>query len=103
MEEEPYPYNTPPWRRSYSAESPDGSCVATISEAWEVNMSGPTSDQLELSNGFELNDCSPVFIWSVDSQYLAAPQWIRRLFFGPKQRLLIVEAEHKTDCAVPTK
>ena len=103
MESVPYPYNTPPWRRDHSAKSPDGLHSAEIRDAWELSMSGPTYGRLKLSNGFELELCSPVFIWSDDSRYLAAPQWIRWCLFGTKQRIVVVDVKTSVAYAMPGK
>lgn len=90
-EKEPSPYNTPPWRRSHRATSPDGSLIAEIAEAREHSMSNPTVGTLKISNGLEVPRCSPAFLWSDDSRYLAVPQWIRRFGLFLRQRLLIVD------------
>jgi hypothetical protein len=88
---EPYPYNTPPWRRSHKAASPNGLLVAEIKEAVEHSMSNPTVGTLRISDGLELAKCNPAFIWSDDSRYLAVPQWRRRFGFFLLQRLAIVD------------
>jgi hypothetical protein len=93
---EPYPYNTPPWRRSYKAASPDGLLLAEIADAREHSMSNPTVGNLRTSDGLELPRCSPTFFWSDDSHYLAAPQWIRRFGLFLRQRLAIVDFAGRT-------
>jgi hypothetical protein len=87
---EPFPYNTPPWRRSHKAVAPNGSVVAEIAKTFEHSMSNPTVGTLRTSDGLELPNCSPAFIWSDDSQYLAVPQWCRRFGLFLRQRLGIV-------------
>lgn len=54
-------------------------------------MSNPTVGTLRTTNGHEIARCSPAFIWSDDSRYLAVPQWIRRFGLFLRQRLLIVD------------
>jgi len=95
MTEEPYqPYNLPPWRRSYEATSPDGRWHARVEDAWEIYMAGPTKGNLIIKNVFQIPDCSPTFVWSNDSQYLAVPQW--KYWFRRRERLLILDANKKT-------
>jgi hypothetical protein len=88
---EPFPYNTPPWRRSYKATSPDGAIVAAIDKAFEHSMSNPTVGTLRTSDGMELTQCSPAFVWSDDSRFLAVPKWCRRFGIFLRQRLAIVD------------
>ena len=87
---EPFPYNSPPWRRSHRAVSPNGSIVAEIAEAFEHSMSNPTVGTLRTSDGLELPNCSPAFIWSDDSQYVAVPQWCWRFGLFRRQRPAII-------------
>ena len=94
--DEPDSYNTPPWRRSHCATSPDGAINAEIAEACEHSMGNPTVGTLRLSNGLELLKCNPSFIWSDDSQYLAVPQWIRRFGLFLRQRLVIIDVGNDT-------
>jgi len=89
MTEEPYPYNLPPWRRSYEATSPDGRWHARVEDAWEIFMAGPTKGILSIDDVFQIPDCSPTFVWSNDSRYLAVPQW--KYWLRKRQRLLIVD------------
>jgi hypothetical protein len=89
---DPYPYNTPPWRRSHRATWPDGALVAGIDEAFEHSMSNPTVGTLRTSGGLELTKCNPAFIWSDDSRYLAVPRWCRRFGLFLRQRLAITSS-----------
>jgi len=91
MAEEPYPYNQPSWRRSYEAVSPDGRRIAVMGQAMEIYMSGPTKGILTISGTMKIPDCSPAFLWSDDSRYLAAPQW--KYVLRRRQRLLVVDLE----------
>lgn len=92
MTEEPWPYNLPIFRRSYSAQSPDGHRMARVDPAIETGMSNPTSGTLCVTGGPHIEDCNPSFIWSDDSRYLAVPQF--HGLFG-RQRILIVAFESK--------
>ena len=94
MEEEPYPYNQPPWRRSYEMLSPDGRWSAKIAYAPEIFMSGPTKGTLVISSLFDISDCNPAFVWSDDSRYLAVPQWKYWLF--RRERLLLIDTQTRT-------
>ena len=49
-----------------------------------------------MSDGLQLAECNPAFIWSDDSRYLVTPQWIRRFGLFLRQRLVIVDVETKT-------
>ncbi len=93
MTEEQYPYNLPPWRREYEELSPDGNYNAKIHEAWELSMSGPTSGKLFIGDIFRIEKCSPTFVWSNDSRYLAVPQWCG--FLRKREHLLILDLEDK--------
>jgi hypothetical protein len=84
--------NSPPWRSSHTAASPDGLVVAAIEQAFEHSMGNPTMGTLRTSNGLVLPKCSPAFIWSSDSRYLAVPQWCRRFGLFRRQRLAIMDA-----------
>ena len=92
MTEYAWPYNLPIWRAFYRATSPDGRRVAQIDPASEMGMSNPTSGLLCVTGGPHIERCSPSFIWSDDSHYLAVPQYHR--FFG-RQRVLILSFEEK--------
>lgn len=59
-------------------------------------MSNPTVGTLRLSLGLVIEDCNPSFVWSDDSRYLAVPQFVRRLLFFRKQRMLIVNVEERS-------
>lgn len=97
-----FPYNLPIWRSSYRAESPDKKYIAEIDPAYEVSMGNPTFGTLELSNGLSLPKCSPSFIWSDDSIYLAVPQFTSNWLWGVgKQRLLIIDVDRNKGVAVP--
>lgn len=91
MAAEPYPYNQPPWRRFHEAVSPDGRWHAKMENAVETYMSGPTIGILSISDILEVPDCSPTFLWSDDSRYLAVPQW--KYFLRRRQRLLIADMD----------
>lgn len=93
MTEEQYPYNLPPWRRQFSLNSPNGEQNATIHEAWELSMSGPTYGKLFVGKHFRIENCSPTFAWSTDSRYLAVPQWCG--FWRRRERLLVLDVLEK--------
>jgi hypothetical protein len=101
MTDDPYPYDQPPWRRCQQATSPDGQWRAGIDEATELFMSGPTKGKLFIPGLVEIPDCSPVFIWSDDSRFIAVPQW--KYFLRRRQRLLIVDTHTKTIYASPSQ
>lgn len=88
----PWPYNLPIWRSFYRATSPDGRRVAQIDPALERGMSNPTSGLLCVTSGPHIERCSPSFVWSDDSRYLAVPQFSG--FLG-RARLLVVSFEEK--------
>jgi hypothetical protein len=87
----PWPYNLPIFRRSHKALSPNGSDFAKISKAYEVSMSNPTCGALQTESGLQLKNCSPSFIWSEDSRFLAVPQFFTRFGFFRRQRIAIVD------------
>jgi len=101
MNEEPYPYNLPPWRRSHEAASPDGRWRAALDNAVEIFMSGPTKGTLRIHGLVDIPDCSPDFLWSDDSRFLAAPQW--KYKFRPRARILIVDTEERIVYAARTR
>ena len=76
--------------------SPDGTVTAEINDAREHSMSNPTVGTLRFSTGLELSRCNPAFIWSVDSRYVAVPQWVRRFGLFLRQRLLVIDAQTNT-------
>src|SRR3954471_8415390 len=86
----------PHWRTSHRAVAPNGSRVAEIAQAFEHSMANPTVGTLRISDGLELQKCSPAFLWSDDSRYLAVPQWHRRFMSHWRQRLVIVDVEDRT-------
>jgi len=91
---EVFPYNLPIWRRAYSAESPDKKFIAEINPAYEVSMGNPTYGNLILSNGLNINNCNPSFIWSDNSKFLAVAQYTTNWLGGfGKQRLLIIDID----------
>jgi hypothetical protein len=93
---QPFPYNTPPWRCSHRAVAPNGSLVAEITEAFEHSMGNPTVGTLRTTDGLELPNCNPAYIWSDDSNYLAVPQWYRSFALFLRQRLVVVDVQHRT-------
>ena len=98
---EPTPYNQAPWRRTYTAVSPDGCRIASMEEASEIFMSGPTKGVLAISDSIEIPDCSPTFLWSDDSRYLVTPQW--KYLLRRRQRLLVADLEQNVIYASPNK
>ncbi len=101
MTNDPYPYDQPAWRRCHQAASPDGRWRAAINAATELFMSGPTKGNLVIPGLPEIPDCSPVFIWSDDSCFIAVPQW--KYLLRRRQRLLIVDTHAKTVYASPSQ
>ena len=91
MDEFYFPYNLPIWRDSFKLESPNGKSLAEIPMASESSMGKPTIGTLYLSNGFELTNCNPSFIWSDDSRYLAVPRYFRRFGLFLRQKLVIID------------
>ena len=76
--------------------SADKNYIAEIDPACEISMGNPTQGTLTLSNGLSLPKCSPSFIWSDDSRFLAVSQFTSHWFFGTgKQRLLIIDVANK--------
>jgi hypothetical protein len=90
---DPWPYNLPIFRRSHRALSPNGNDSAEIQKAYEVSMSNPTCGTLQTDSGLELENCSPSFLWSDDSRYLAVPQFFRRFNLFRRQRIVIIDIE----------
>lgn len=101
MQEEPFPYNQPPWRRSYDVWSPDGRWRARIDNALEISMSGPTKGILSIDSVLDIPDCNPAFVWSEDSRFLAVPQW--KYSFRKRERLLVVDLQTKAIFVSPSQ
>jgi len=95
MSSEPFPFNLPIWRRAHREVSPDGTLVAEIDPALEISMSNPTSGTLRISNGLEVSRCSPSFIWSDDSRYLAASQWRYAFGLQLRQRVVVIDVRDR--------
>jgi hypothetical protein len=87
--------SSPLWRSCFRAESPDHRFVAEINPAWEVFMGSPMQGTLCLSAGLHVDRCSPVFLWSDDSRYLAVPQFVPTFWRGLRQQLLIVDVTER--------
>lgn len=102
MKSKASPYDAPSWRRSHTASSPDSRFVARIDGAVETGMSGPTYGQLAVSD-MTIPDCSPTFVWSSDSRFLAVPQWKRGLMRWRRQRLLIVDVLQRLAYESPSR
>ena len=92
---ESWPYNLPIFRRSHRAFSPDGEDWAEISKAFEVSMSNPTCGTLQTKSGLKLENCSPSFIWSDDSRYLAVPLFFHRFGIFQRQRMAIIDMKNR--------
>jgi hypothetical protein len=60
-------------------------------------MGGPASGTLILSNGFTVDSCGTLMIWSDDSKYLAVPQWTR----DRRQLLLVISVHNKVSGYAP--
>ncbi|TRZ91154.1 MAG: hypothetical protein D4R84_14705 [Rhodocyclaceae bacterium] len=58
-------------------------------------MGSPTQGTLCLSAGLHLDRCSPVFLWSADSRFLAVPQFVHSFWRGIRQRLLVVDVAER--------
>jgi hypothetical protein len=96
MKQPEWPYDLPIWRRSHKADSPDHTSTAEIALATEVSMGNPTIGELVLTDLPSLPRCSPCFIWSDDSRYLAVPQFFERFGLFRRQRMLILDTkDHK--------
>jgi len=85
----------PSWRRNHRSVSPDGRHVARVDPAWETAMGGPTSGTLWISIGLHVPDCSPAFLWSDDSRYLAVARFFQHRVFFKRQRMLVVDLAGK--------
>ena len=86
-----------PWSYYAFLESPDGRFSAAFEYGSEACQGGPTYGVVLLSNGMTFDSCSPSFIWSTDSKYLAVPQWTHYR----EQRLVVINAEQKTFKLIP--
>ena len=62
-------------------------------------MSGPTYGQLHIDTAVTIPRCSPVFLWSSDSQFLVVVQWFQRFGILRRQRLLLLDIPHRTAAA----
>ena len=69
--------------------------MACIDPAYEVSMGNPTSGTLCVSQGLHVLRCSPSFVWSDDSRFLAVPQYFNRLGFFVRQRLLVIAFDER--------
>jgi hypothetical protein len=80
------------WDAAADEKSPDGNYRATIRDAQEIRMGGPTWGALQVHEKAgnrllaKLDSCSPTFTWSNRSDALAVPQFTHAL----DQRLVIV-------------
>jgi hypothetical protein len=98
---EPWPYDLPIFRRAHRATSPDGKVEAAIAQAVEITMGNPTTGTLELSTGLALDRCSPSFLWSHDSRYLAVPRYVLRLGLFRRHRMVVIDAVERRAFASP--
>ena len=62
-------------------------------------MSGPTYGQLHIDSALTIPRCSPVFLWSSDSQFLVVVQWWQRFGILRRQRLLLLDIPHRAAAA----
>ena len=88
-------YDLPLWRNSFRAESPNRGFVAEINPAWEISMGNPLQGTLCLSAGLHVDRCSPVFLWSPDSRFLAVPQFVHTFWRGLRQHLLVIDVAER--------
>lgn len=58
-------------------------------------MSNPTCGTLQAESGLQLESCSPSFVWSNDSRYLAVPQFFRRFGFFRRQRMAVIDVRDR--------
>jgi hypothetical protein len=91
----PFPYNLPIWRSSWTAVSPSGAHEAEIAQTSEHSMGNPRLGSLRTSFGLVLPRCSPSFVWSSCSRYLAVAQLhnFMGIFFGI--HMLVVDCERR--------
>ncbi len=64
--------------------------------AGEHSMGNPTLGTLELSDGLVMLRCSPSFLWSDCSRYLAVPQYQSRLGLFFSMRMAIIDCDAHT-------
>ena len=79
------------WAYEARLVSPDGRFVAEVVDLNEVAMGAPTRGTLRVSNGLIRESCGPSVVWSVDSEYLAVPQWTSRR----DQRLVVLSMSRR--------
>ncbi|WP_373033753.1 hypothetical protein [Sulfurovum sp.] len=65
--------------------------MAKIEGAGEIAMGAPTCGVLRVSNGIEVEECNPSFVWSDDSQYIAIPHWTP----NRKQKIMVIDVAKK--------
>jgi hypothetical protein len=65
--------------------------MAQVDPAWEASMDVPTQGTLCLSAGLHLEHCSPAFVWSADSRFLAVAQFAQTFWLGLRQHLLVID------------
>ena len=53
-------------------------------------MSAPTLGTLSVSCELHIERCSPSFVWSDDSRFLAVPQYFLKFGWLRRQRLLVI-------------
>lgn len=80
-----------PYADSVCLISPDGKFTATIREASETRMGGPSFGTFEISDGASYEGCNTSIVWSDDSRYLAVAQLTS---YNPL-RLLVISVEEK--------
>lgn len=97
--DDPVSTQTPisPWSYAAVLVSPNGESTATFEYGGEVCQGGPTYGLVTLSNGMTFDGCNASFIWSMDSKYLAVPQWTHYR----EQRLLVINAVQRTFRLLP--
>ena len=74
-----------PWTGDVEVSSPDNKKTAKVSNTCEIAMGAPTSGILYVNGKVISMRCNPSIVWSLDSQYLAFPEWTR----SNNQRLMI--------------
>ena len=88
-------YGLPIFRSQFSVTSPNGLRKVSMPKTNEAGMGNPMVGDLLLSDGLVLEYCSPSFVWSDDSRYLAVPQMGSSpgLFFSV--RLLVIDTRDR--------